>query len=46
METLDIVIPILFFAVSVTILCCFVRDDENYHTICNKKRIDDEESMR
>jgi len=46
MELINLIIPFSFLAVSVGVLSCFVRsEDEDYYTKCNKKRINDEESV-
>ena len=47
MQLIEILVPVILFgSVSVGILCYFVRTkNEDYYTICNKKRINDEESV-
>jgi len=43
MEFVDLIVPFSFLIVSVGILSYFVRTkNEDYYTICNKKRINDE----
>jgi len=48
MQLIEILVPIILFcSVSVGILCYFIKDqNEDYHPIYNKKRINDEESVR
>jgi hypothetical protein len=46
MQLLDIIVPVVFFSLSVGILCYFVKEkDADYYLILNKKRVDDEESV-